>query len=80
MADFAVINSSIKQVIHQSLAAMVVLPNRMLYKMDLASSYLDTYHAPLGIARITLVEGRGFVTFSTRSRYSRRVLSHDGWI
>jgi hypothetical protein len=61
VADFAVINSSIKQVIHQSLAAMVVLPNRMLYKMDLASSYLDTYHAPLGIARITLVEGRGFV-------------------
>jgi len=61
LADFKVIYNSIHKIIHESLASMVVLPNRMLYKMDLANNYLDTYHAPLGIARITLVGGRGFV-------------------
>lgn len=61
MADIAVIHNSIQKVIQESMASMIVLPNRMLYKMDLSNNFLDTYHPPLGIAHITLVEGRGFV-------------------
>ena len=60
LADFKVIHDAIHKIAQDSLAAMMVLPNRMLYKMDLANNYLDTYHPPLGIARITLVKGRGF--------------------
>lgn len=61
VADLKVIHNSIQKVIQETMASMVVLPNRMLYKMDLSNNFLDTYHAPLGIARITLVGGQGFV-------------------
>lgn len=40
---------------------MLVLPNRMVLPMDLGSyDYLDTYHPPVGMVRVSAVEGRGF--------------------
>lgn len=61
VADLHVIHDSIYKIINDTMAGMIVLPNRMLYKMVLSNNFLDTYHAPLGIARITLIGGSGFV-------------------
>jgi len=61
VADFTIIDKTIRKMIQDIMAGMVVLPYRMLYKMDLASDYLKTYQPPLGIVNITIESGRGFV-------------------
>eukprot|EP00978_Attheya_sp_CCMP212_P005678 scaffold12731_cov43-Attheya_sp.AAC.1 len=50
----------IRDMVGDILQSMMVLPNRMMYKMDLTSSFLDTYQPPIGITRITALRGRGF--------------------
>mmetsp|Transcript_14405 Transcript_14405/g.23796 ORF Transcript_14405/g.23796 Transcript_14405/m.23796 type:complete len:670 (+) Transcript_14405:112-2121(+) len=61
IADFSFIDKSIRAVMQEVMASMVVLPMRMMYKMDLASDYREFYQHPVGAARITCVRGRGFV-------------------
>ena len=61
VADFTIIDKTIRKMILDILSGMMVLPNRMLYKMDLANDYLKTYQPPLGIVNVTAVRGRGFV-------------------
>ena len=61
VADFTIIDKTIRKMILDILSGMMVLPNRMLYKMDLANDYLKTYQPPLGIVSVTAVRGRGFV-------------------
>ena len=61
LADFTIIDKTIRKMILDILSGMMVLPNRMLYKMDLANDYLKTYQPPLGIVNVTAVRGRGFV-------------------
>lgn len=61
IADFSFIDKSIRTVMQEVLASMVVLPFRMMYKMDPVCDYRDFYQHPVGVARITLVRGRGFV-------------------
>lgn len=60
VADFAVIDKKIRAIIQDSFSS-VVLPNRMLTKMDMAVDFLETYEPPVGVARVTLLRGRGFV-------------------
>jgi Ca2+-dependent lipid-binding protein len=62
IADFSFIDKSIRAVMQEVMASMVVLPNRMMYKMDLLSDYREFYQHPVGVARITCVRGRDFVT------------------
>jgi hypothetical protein len=59
VADFAVLDKRIRAIIQDSFAC-VTLPSRMMYKTDPACDYLRTYQPPLGVARITVVRGRGF--------------------
>jgi hypothetical protein len=60
VAELSVLESSVKDALQSSLLS-VVLPNRRLYKMNSSNNYLDTYQPPLGVARITLRTGRGFI-------------------
>ena len=60
IADLSIIDDTIRSTIHQTLAGMMVLPNRMLTKMDLTSTIFDAYQEPQGIARLTIVGGGGF--------------------
>ena len=61
LADTTMLRRQIDAAIQASLADMMVLPNRMLYKMDLATNFLDIYEPPKGLLRLTVVRGRGFV-------------------
>ena len=60
VADLSVLESSVQHALQSSLSS-VVLPNRMLYKMNSDNNYLDTFQPPVGIARITVKSGRNFV-------------------
>jgi len=60
VADFGMVDKKIRGIIHDTLAGMMVLPNRMLFKMDPANSFLDTYRPPVGVVRVTLQQGSGF--------------------
>lgn len=60
IADFAVIEKTIRKIIQDILSSMMVLPNSMTYKMDPACDFRDVYKPPDSIATITCVSGRGF--------------------
>ena len=61
IADFSIIDKTIRSIMQEVLASMVVLPYRMMYKMDLGSDFREFYQHPVGVARITCVRGRGFI-------------------
>ena len=61
IANAHVITDKIDNIVKTSLQSMVVLPNKMIYKMDPTSDYLESYIPPLGIGRITVACGWGFV-------------------
>mmetsp|Transcript_16921 Transcript_16921/g.36793 ORF Transcript_16921/g.36793 Transcript_16921/m.36793 type:complete len:477 (+) Transcript_16921:159-1589(+) len=60
IADLSIIDQTIRNTIHDSMAAMMVLPDRMLIKMDPANDFFQTYQEPIGIVRLTIVSGGGF--------------------
>jgi len=61
IADFSVIDKTIRSIMHDVMANMMVLPNRKLYKMNAASDFRTYYQHPIGVARITCMSGRNFV-------------------
>lgn len=60
IADFSVIDKSIRGTMQGVIAGMMVLPHRKLYKMDAGSDFRTYCQHPIGVARITCVRGRGF--------------------
>ncbi|CAB9506684.1 Extended synaptotagmin-2 [Seminavis robusta] len=60
VAESPLLTAAVRDAIDSSLLC-VVLPNRMMYKMQSNNNYLDTYQPPVGVARVTAVRGRGFV-------------------
>mmetsp|Transcript_43914 Transcript_43914/g.92411 ORF Transcript_43914/g.92411 Transcript_43914/m.92411 type:complete len:737 (+) Transcript_43914:172-2382(+) len=55
------LESTILNIVEQSLAGILVLPNRMVLPMDLGTyDFFDTYYPPVGMVRVTAVEARGF--------------------
>lgn len=60
VADISSIKTTINTTIADILAGMLVLPNRMMSKLDESISYFSVYQPPLGVARLTLLRGRGF--------------------
>lgn len=60
VADFKVVSKKIHDTMLDSINSLMVLPNRMLYKMNPLASFMDVYQPPLGVARITAVSGKGF--------------------
>ena len=70
LADVKGVDTMIRDILQDILASMMVLPERMLYKMEPACSFLDIYRKPLGIACVKVERGRGFVV-------EKRVLRKD---
>mmetsp|Transcript_27230 Transcript_27230/g.58507 ORF Transcript_27230/g.58507 Transcript_27230/m.58507 type:complete len:713 (+) Transcript_27230:50-2188(+) len=60
VADFAAIAKIIQNVLDDIIASLLVLPNRMTFKMDPACDYRKAFVPPIGIARVTAISGRGF--------------------
>jgi len=60
IANSHLITDKIGGAVNSALEKMMVLPNRMLYKMDPTCDYLKMHLPPLGIARITARNGWGF--------------------
>lgn len=60
VADLCIIDDTIRSVIQNVLAGILVLPNRLLIKLDPTNNFFDTYKHPLGLIRLTVVKGQGF--------------------
>lgn len=62
VADFSGVSGTVRSIIVDCLSIMV-LPNRMMVKMDpVATEQFETiYQPPMGMARVTLGHGRGFI-------------------
>lgn len=60
VADFDMIDGAVRGVIMSIINSMLVLPNRMLIKLDAANDYFKTQMYPLGIIRITVEKAWGF--------------------
>jgi Ca2+-dependent lipid-binding protein len=60
VADFSLINDAVLKVITGIINSVVVLPNRILVKLDANNDYFKTYLQPLGIIRITAEKAWGF--------------------
>ena len=60
LADFSFVDTMIRDIIKDTLQGMMVLPNRMMVKMDPANDFLKTYRPPIGVARVTAIRGNGF--------------------
>lgn len=60
VADISTIKTTINTTINDILAGMLVLPHRMMTKLDDKVSYMTIYQPPLGVARLSILRGRGF--------------------
>jgi len=83
----AIVKTTILSVLQDTLASMMIVPNRMLYKVDTGCNLMDIYQPPLGVARIELLSGEGFqVQDATWIRkrdipdvYCLVSMGHDSW-
>ena len=61
IADFGLgIDKKIRSVLDGVIANLMVLPARMLFKMDPTCDYRDAFQSPVGVARVKVVSGRNF--------------------
>jgi len=60
VADISSIKTTINKTIADILAGMMVLPNRMMTKLNDSTSFFEAYQPPLGVARFSILRGRGF--------------------
>ncbi|KAG7349841.1 C2 domain containing protein [Nitzschia inconspicua] len=60
VAEMKVLNGAIKAAIQGSMLSSC-LPYRRLYKLSAENNFLDTYIPPVGVLRLTVETGRGFV-------------------
>eukprot|EP00178_Gracilaria_changii_P012125 TRINITY_DN3422_c0_g1_i1.p1 TRINITY_DN3422_c0_g1~~TRINITY_DN3422_c0_g1_i1.p1 ORF type:complete len:474 (-),score=82.13 TRINITY_DN3422_c0_g1_i1:285-1706(-) len=60
VADFSFIDDTIRSIINNILASILVLPNRLLIKLNPANDLYLTYKPPLGMVRLTIEKGDGF--------------------
>lgn len=61
IAEMGVLNDSVRAAIQGSLLTSC-LPHRRLYKVSRTNNFLDTYVPPVGVLRLTIESGSGFVT------------------
>ncbi|KAF4462570.1 Extended synaptotagmin-3 [Fusarium albosuccineum] len=59
IADFSLIDKTIRKVILDIIASMAVLPNRFLVKLDSSNDYFKTYQHHLGVIRLTVGTATG---------------------
>ncbi|PQE09510.1 C2 domain-containing protein [Rutstroemia sp. NJR-2017a BBW] len=60
VADLSLIDDAVRKVLMGIINSIVVLPNRIMVKLDTNNDYFKTYHQPLGIVRITAEKAWGF--------------------
>jgi len=60
VADSDMIDGAIRKVIIGIINSILVLPNRLLIKLDSANDYFQTQLSPVGIIRITVEKASGF--------------------
>lgn len=61
VADVQGIDQSVTDAIKCSVKRIMVLPRRKMYKIDKLADFRNVYKSPLGILRVTVLNGRGFV-------------------
>jgi Ca2+-dependent lipid-binding protein len=71
VADFSVIDDTVRGIILGIINSMFTLPNRFLLKLDANADYFKTYHYPVGMLRLTVEKAHGF---SEESKGSARRL------
>lgn len=85
IAEFALIEKTTYKVIDSILKQALVLPNRLLFKLDPSASWYDIYQGSIGILRLTIVSGDGFKIAKQLFKdipdvFCRvRVGAHDEW-
>lgn len=62
IADLSIIDDTIRKVIQDILASILVLPNRLFIKIDPTNDFFKSFQQQLGVIRLTCVGGHGFVT------------------
>lgn len=62
VADLSIIDDTIRKIIDNIVASILVLPNRLLIKLDPSNDYFKTYQQHLGFLRLTVVQGLGLKT------------------
>ncbi|KEF57666.1 uncharacterized protein A1O9_05584 [Exophiala aquamarina CBS 119918] len=60
VADFSLIDDTVRGVILGIINSMFTLPNRYLLKLDANADYFKTFHYPLGMVRVTVENAWGF--------------------
>ncbi|KAF7853622.1 uncharacterized protein EAF02_011927 [Botrytis sinoallii] len=70
IADLSLVDNAVRKVLMGIINSVVVLPNRILVKLDANNDYFKTYHQPLGIVRIT-AEKAWVVTEESESKTKR---------
>ena len=60
VADFSLIDDTVRKVILGIINSMFTLPNRYLIKLDANADYFKTFHYPLGMIRVTVEKAWGF--------------------
>jgi len=60
VADFSLIDGAVRKVLLSVINSILVLPNRIMVKLDNTADYFKTYHQPPGLIRITVEKAWGF--------------------
>ena len=60
IADFWMVDSTVRTMVLDLINSMVTLPNRYLYKLDANNDYFKTHLQPLGIVRVSIEKAWGF--------------------
>lgn len=60
IADCSLIDGTIRKIIQKILASILVLPNRLLVKIDPLNDFFKAYQQHLGVIRITIDKAAGF--------------------
>ncbi|KAI0565620.1 Synaptotagmin [Gracilaria domingensis] len=62
ITEFGPLEKVVNKVMKNVTASMVVLPNRIMYKLSDAVDFFDTSFPPLGVMLVTIKRGRGFAS------------------
>jgi Ca2+-dependent lipid-binding protein len=71
IADFSLIDKTVRNTILGIVSGMAVLPNRFLVKLDANNDYFKTYQPPNGIVRLTVEKATGITAPKKKSGASR---------
>lgn len=67
MADWSVVDNAVRKIISDVLKDMMVLPQKMLVKLDPEASLMEVHQEPLGVCRLMPVRAQGFKVQNKKS-------------